>query len=78
MEVVSDYLAGLGFDVIKDSAEKKLDEAKLKARLKTYIEGQRKYNEVCSLAEECDFQELIEYGRYNRPRHHKQRKPGRG
>ncbi len=61
MEIVSDYLAGLGFDVIKDSAEKKLDEAKLKTKLKTYIEGQRKYNEVCSLAEECDFQGLIEY-----------------
>jgi len=61
MEVISDYLVGLGFEVIKDSAERKLDEAKLKTRLKTYIEGKRKYNEVCSLAEECDFQGLFEY-----------------
>ncbi|MCD7745715.1 MAG: hypothetical protein LUI13_10615 [Lachnospiraceae bacterium] len=61
MEVVSDYLAGLGLDVIKDSAEKKIDEAKLKNKLKIFIEGQRKYNEVCSLAEECDFQGLIEF-----------------
>lgn len=61
MEIVSEYLAGLGLDVIKDSATERIDEVKLKSRLRSFIEQHRKYNEVCTLVEEYDFQGIVEY-----------------
>lgn len=41
--------------------DSKIDEHKLKCSLKEYIESQRKYNDICMMAEEYDFQGLVEY-----------------
>lgn len=59
--VVSEYLAGLGLDVAREHYKETLDEKKLKLALQKYIAEQEKYNEVCSVAEECDFHQLVEY-----------------
>ncbi|WP_305152791.1 hypothetical protein [uncultured Dubosiella sp.] len=61
MELVAEYLANLGLDAVKQHADSKIDEHKLKCALKEYIEREKKYNSVCTMAEECDFQGLIEY-----------------
>lgn len=61
----SEYVAGLGIDAVKDKTKKKIDEKKLRSLLTSYIESQREYNEMCTLAEEIDFQGLVEYIRNN-------------
>ena len=58
---VSEYVASLGFDATKDYFKEKIDEKKLQSTLTSYIESQRKYNEICTLAEEIDFQGLVEF-----------------
>lgn len=58
---VAEYVAVLGLDAVKERVHKKFDEKKLREELISYIERQRKYNEMCSLAEEIDFQGLVEY-----------------
>ena len=65
IETVADYLADLGIEAMKDKAKNKLDEKKLRESLMAYIESQQKYNEMCSLAEEIDFQGLIDYIKNN-------------
>lgn len=62
---VAGYVADLGVDAGKNIIKKKYDEKKLRESLTSYIERQKKYNDVCSLAEEIDFQGLIEYIRDN-------------
>lgn len=57
----AEYAAGIGLDVAKEHAHDKLDEKKLRTELIDYIERQRKYNEMCAMAEEIDFQGLMEY-----------------
>lgn len=57
----SEYIAGLGLELITKKIEKKIDEKKLKSKLRDYICRQQKYNEVCTLAEEIDFQGIVEY-----------------
>lgn len=57
----AEYVAGLGLDAAKEHVQEKLDEKKLRSELTSYIERQRKYNEMCTLAEEIDFQGLVEY-----------------
>ncbi|MCM1148890.1 MAG: hypothetical protein NC319_02220 [Butyricicoccus sp.] len=59
--MVADYLVGLALDAGKDKLKDKVDEQKLRSALQNYIEQHRKYNEVCTLAEEIDFQGLVEY-----------------
>lgn len=59
--LVGEYLAGLGFDAAKQHIDSKIDEHKLKCALQEFIERQRKYNEICTMAEEYDFQGLVEY-----------------
>lgn len=59
--MVKDYLAELALDVGKDKIKDKFDEKALKVILSKYIERHQKYNEVCTLAEEIDFQGLVEY-----------------
>lgn len=63
--VASEYVATLGLDTLKNKVNKKVDEKKLRSVLTSYIERQRKYNEICTLAEEIDFQGLVEYIRNN-------------
>lgn len=65
ISTVAGYVADLGLDAGKDYIKGKRDEKKLRESLISYIERQRKYNEVCSFAEEIDFQGLIEYIRDN-------------
>ncbi len=59
--MVKEYLAELALDAGKNRFKDKIDEQKLKSALINYIENQQKYNEVCTLAEEIDFQGLVEY-----------------
>lgn len=59
--LVGEYIAGLGLDAAKQHMTSKIDEHKLKCELKAYIEGERQYNDICTMAEECDFQGLVEY-----------------
>ena len=59
--LVGDYIAGLGLDAAKQHMESKIDEHKLKCSLKEYIESERKYNDLCTMAEECDFQGIVKY-----------------
>ena len=65
LSTVSRYVADLGLEVGKNYIKGKNDEKKLRELLISYIERQRKYNDVCSFAEEIDFQGLIEYIRDN-------------
>lgn len=57
----SEYVVGLGLDAVKHSVKEKINEKKLRSVLTSYIEKQREYNAICTLAEEIDFQGLVEY-----------------
>ena len=61
LESIAEHVAELGLEVAKNRFLDKLDEKKLRDDLVTYIESQHKYNEMCTYAEEIDFQGLIEY-----------------
>ena len=65
IETAADYLTDLGIEATKDKVKNKLDEKKLRESLMAYIKNQQKYNEMCSLAEEIDFQGLIDYIKNN-------------
>lgn len=65
IETAAEYLTDLGIEATKDNVKNKLDEKKLRESLIAYIESQQKYNEMCSLAEEIDFQGLIDYIKNN-------------
>lgn len=58
---VAENAVGLGIEVARTITKEKLDETKLRLELTSYIERQRKYNEMCSLGEEIDFQGLIDF-----------------
>lgn len=65
IETVSDYLTNFGLEAIELKIKNRINEKKLRESLMAYIESQQKYNEVCSLAEEIDFQGLIDYVKNN-------------
>lgn len=65
MGAVTEYAVGLGLDAAKNHISGKLEEKKLHDALTSYIEHQRKYNEMSAIAEEIDFQGLVEYIRNN-------------
>ena len=54
-------VTGLFVDATKERFKDRFNERKLKTELKDYIERQREYNEFCTLAEEIDFQGLVDY-----------------
>lgn len=58
---LADYLTGMGFDAGKDFLVNKKEEKEIRKELKQYIENQRQYNDLCDLAEEIDFEGVIEY-----------------
>lgn len=58
---VADYLANLGLEAGKKHLCNKVNEKKLHNSLRKFIECHRKYNDLCSFAEEIDFQGLVEY-----------------
>ena len=59
--IITDYIGNLALEAGKSYFHDKIDEKKLKKALSDYIEHHRKYNEVCTIAEEIDFQGLIDY-----------------
>lgn len=59
--VVLDHIVELGFDAGMKQFGSKINDDKLKASLAQYISTQTKYNEICSLSEEIDFQGLTDY-----------------
>lgn len=61
LSTVAGLLSDIGVEVGKKYLKKNFDELKLKEALCSYIEKQRKYNEICTLSEEMDFQGLAEY-----------------
>lgn len=63
--MITEYIAELGLDAAKKHIREKIDERKIRSALIEYIERQRKYNDVALLAEEIDFQGLVEYIRNN-------------
>lgn len=63
--MIKEYLINLALDAGKAWFGDRVDEEKLKSILSDYIERQRKYNEVSDLAEEMDFEGMVEYIRQN-------------
>ncbi len=61
MGVVFEYLLTLTFDAGKQHLKDHLDKKKIEDRLRSFIESSVDYNEMCTLAEEIDFQGLIDY-----------------
>lgn len=61
MGVVFEHLLTLTFDAGKQHLKDHLDKKKIEDRLRSFIESSVKYNEMCTLAEEIDFQGLIDY-----------------
>ena len=61
LETIAEYVAGLGLAAAKNHFSGRLDEKKLRDALTSYIERQQKYNKLCTLVEEIDFQGLVEY-----------------
>lgn len=59
--IIVDYVGNLALDAGKNHFKCKLDEQKIKTALTDYMKRQRNYNEACSLAEEIDFQGLMDY-----------------
>ena len=57
----TDNLSGLAFDAMKEHYQEKIEESKLRSRIKEYIISQKDYQDICSLSEEFDFSGLIEY-----------------
>lgn len=61
LSLSSEYIASLGLKLIAKKVGNSIDKKKLQEKLSDYICKQRKYNEICTLAEEIDFQGVIEY-----------------
>lgn len=60
-ELIEDYIAELGLDAAKKHIGDKIDDRKLKTALKEYIISERRYNKVCTMNKECDFQGLVDF-----------------
>lgn len=61
MSNLIDYMVELGLDAIKDNVMDIKDQREIRKRLQTFIEKQSKINELSTIAEEIDFQGLVEY-----------------
>lgn len=57
VDIVTDFAIEAG----KNKATEFKEKQQIRAAIRSYIEAQQKYNEICSLSEEFDFQGLIEY-----------------
>lgn len=58
---VTDFFANCGLEFAKSHFTNKINENQLKNRLKEFLNSQEKFNEVCSLEEEIDFQGFQDY-----------------
>lgn len=59
--IFSDPLADLMIAMIKDKALQLKEKKKLCDKIQQFIEQKEKYNNICSLAEEIDFQGFVEF-----------------
>ena len=62
-ELLSEYVATIGFDVFKDKIADKMDQHKLKGLIEQYLASKHIDNYRCSLAEEIDFEGFCNYAR---------------
>lgn len=60
-EKICNCFVELGLEIGKHHLKERFDRKTVSIKLRDFIERHRKYNETCSLAEECDFQGLVEY-----------------
>ena len=58
---VTEFFANCGLEFAKSHFTNKINENQLKNRLKEFLISQEKFNEVCSIAEEIDFQGFQDY-----------------
>jgi hypothetical protein len=56
MNVLIDYMVGLGLEVGKDKLTDKKEQKEIGETLLSFIERQSKINELSTIAEEIDFQ----------------------
>lgn len=61
MNVLIDYMVGLGLEVGKDKLTYKKEQKEIRETLQSFIEIHAKINELSSVAEEIDFQGLADY-----------------
>lgn len=61
MGYLVDYVVNLGLDVGKDKIDSRREEREIRESLRSFIERQRKIEELSSIAEEIDFQGLADY-----------------
>lgn len=59
--MISEYIAEIGFDAIKDKTISIKQQNDIKARIKDYVEQQKEININCTFEEEVDFAGLANY-----------------
>lgn len=59
--IIKEYLVNLGFDVVRDKLKNKSHEKQVRDRLDSFISRELKYNEICSVEEEFDFEGVAKY-----------------
>lgn len=62
-ELLSEYVATIGFDVLKDRITDKMDRHKLGLLIEQYLDRKQVENYNCTLAEEIDFEGFCNYAR---------------
>ena len=63
--MIEEYIGNLALEVIKDKVTVAFDKKRLKSDLVEYVKKQKKYNETCQLADEMDYQGLMDYVKVN-------------
>lgn len=61
MTTISSRIVDIGLSVVKEKITKKQEETELRNRLNDFLVRQHKYNLVCTVEEEIDFQGVAEY-----------------
>lgn len=61
MTTISSRIVDIGLSVVKEKITKKQEETELRNRLNDFLIRQHKYNLVCTVEEEIDFQGVAEY-----------------
>lgn len=61
MNILIDYMVGLGLEVGKDKLTDKKEQKEIRETLQSFIEMQAEINKLSIIAEEIDFQGLVDY-----------------
>lgn len=61
MSICAECITSLAAEAGINSYKKSVDERSLRLEIKKHLESQRKFNEVCMLSEEIDFEGLINF-----------------